>query len=88
MCMSVQLLKFRLFVTPWTIACQTRLSLGFSRQEYWSGLPFPPSQDLPHAGIEPTSPALAGEFFITKSLGKIWPGLNENEKMNEFSWIE
>ena len=45
----------QLFVTPWTIACQAPLSMGFSRQEYWSGLPFPPPRDLPHPGIEPES---------------------------------
>ena len=52
-----------LFVTPGTVAYQAPLSLGFSRQEYWSGLPFPPPGDLPVPGIEPTSPALAGGFF-------------------------
>ena len=53
----------RLFAAPWTVACQAPLSIRFPRQEYWSGLPFPP-QDLPDPGIEPTSPvspALAGE---------------------------
>ena len=56
-------------VTPWTVACQAPLSIGFSRQEYWRGLPFPPPRDLPNPGIEPTSPtslefpALAGRFF-------------------------
>ena len=52
-----------LFVTPWTIACQAPLSTEFSRQKYWSGLPFPPPGDLPDPGIEPrslASPALAG----------------------------
>ena len=52
---------------------QARLSLRFSRQEYWSGLPFPPQHDLPDPGIEPTSPVspvLAGRFFIPKPLGK------------------
>ena len=48
--------RVRLFATPWTVAHQAPLSLGFSRQEYWSGLPFP-SPDLPHPGIEPRSPA-------------------------------
>ena len=54
-----------LFATPWTVACQVPLSLGFSRQEYWSGLPFPPSGDLPDPGIKPkslTSPALEKPF--------------------------
>ena len=52
-----------LFATPWTVARQAPLSMGFSRQEYWSGLPFPSPGDLPDPGIEPTSPALAGGFF-------------------------
>ena len=41
------------FATPWTVACQAPLSMGFSRQEYWSELPFPPPGDLPNPGIEP-----------------------------------
>ena len=45
----------QLFVTPWTVACQAPLSMGFSRQEYWSGLPFPPPRDLPDPGIKPLS---------------------------------
>ena len=55
---------------PWTVAYRASLSTGFSRQEYWSGLPFPPPGDLPNPGIEATStvsPVLAGEFFTTKS---------------------
>ena len=47
-----------LFETPWTVAHQAPLSMEFSRQEYWSGLPFPSPADLPDAGIEPRSPAL------------------------------
>ena len=61
-----------LFVTPWTVAYQAPLSVGFSRQEYWSGLPCPPPEDLPNPGIEPMSlmsPALAGWFFPT---GTTW----------------
>ena len=58
------------FVTPWTIACQASLPTGFFRQQYWSGLPFPPPGDLPHPGIEPISPALAGRFFTTEPPGK------------------
>ena len=53
--------------TPWTVAHQAPLCMGFSRQEHWSGLPCPPPQDLPDPGIEPASltcPLLAGEFFI------------------------
>ena len=59
------------FLRPlWTVACQAPLSMGFSRQEYWSGLPFPSPGDLPNPGIEPasrTSPALAGRFFTTST---------------------
>ena len=75
--MCAQLLSHvQLFMTPWTIACQAPLSMGFSRQEYWSGLPCPPPGDLPTPGIEPTppqSPALAGGFFTIAPPGKpIW----------------
>ena len=69
--MHAQLLNFvQLFVIPWTVAHQALLSIGFSSQEYWSGLPFPPPGDLPDPGIEPTSPALTGGFFITEPPGK------------------
>ena len=60
----------QLFVTPWTAACQAPLFMGFPRQEFWSGLPFPSPRDLPDPGIEPTSPALAGAFFATEPPGK------------------
>ena len=50
---------------PWTAVHKAPLSMGFPRQEYWSGLPFPSPGDLPDQGIEPESPALAGEFFTT-----------------------
>ena len=51
----------RLFATPWTVACQASLLLGFSRQEYWSELPFPSPGYLPHPGIEPRSPVLQAD---------------------------
>ena len=54
------------FATPWTVACQAPLSMGFPRQEYWSGLPFLSPGDLPDPGIEPVSHAFAGEFFTAK----------------------
>ena len=59
-------------LTQWylTVACQPPLSMGFPRQEYWSGLPFPSPGDLPNPGIHPASPALAGGFFTTKPPGK------------------
>ena len=59
----------QLFVTPWTVACQALLSMEFSRQEYWSGLPFSSSEDISGPGIEPDSPALAGRFFTIEPLG-------------------
>ena len=58
------------FVTPWSVAHEASLSMGFSRQEYWSGLPFPSPGDLPDPGIEPTplaSPAFSGGFLITSA---------------------
>ena len=70
----VQSLSYvQLFATPWTVADQAPLSVGFPRQEYWSGLPFPPSGDLPNPEIKPkspVSPVLAGRFFTTEPLGK------------------
>ena len=51
--------------TSWIVASHAPLSMGFSRQEYWNGLPFPPLGDLPNLGIKPMSPALAGGFFTT-----------------------
>ena len=57
--------RVQLFATPWTVASQAPLSMGFSRQRYWNGLPFPLLGNLPDPGIEPKSPALAGGFFDT-----------------------
>ena len=57
------------FVTPWTVAYQALLSMGFPRQEYWSGLPFPSPGDLPDPGSEPACSYLAGRFFTTELLG-------------------
>ena len=74
--MSV-LSHIQLFSTPWTVACQAPLSMGFSRQEYWSWLPFPAPGHLPHPGIEPVFPALAGRFFTTAP-----PGPQKSPKAN------
>ena len=60
----------RLFATPWTVAHQAPLSIGFSRQEYWSGLPFPSPGDLPNPGIEPRSPALQADTLTSETPGK------------------
>ena len=66
---------------PWTITRQAPLSMGISRQEYWSGLPFPSPGDLPDPGIKPmslASPALAGRLFIT---GAIWEAQSLEEQV-------
>ena len=73
-CMLSHFSHVRLFATPWTVAHQAPLSMGFSRQGYWSGLPCPPPGDLPNAGIKPESLAsltLAGGFFTTSPPGKL-----------------
>ena len=72
----------QLFVTPGTVAQQALLSIKFSRQEYWSGLPCPPPRDLPDPGIEPRSfmsPAVAGGFFTTSTT---WEALH-----NIYLWL-
>ena len=64
---------FGAFETPWTLSHQAPLSMGFSRQEYWSELPCPPSGDLPDLGSEPVSPvsnALKADIFSPEPLGK------------------
>ena len=71
-CVCQSLSRVQLFATPWTVAHQAPLSIGLSRQEHWSGLPFPPPRDLPNPGIKPTSPeppALAGGFLPLGNLG-------------------
>ena len=82
------------FVTPWTVAHQAPLSIGFSRQGYWSGLPFSSPGDLPDPGIESISPALAGGFVTAKPPAKPQrpPGLEINRgilRMQPFSvlWV-
>ena len=63
---------FDFFATPWTVAHQVPLSLGFFRQEYWSVLPVPSPRDLPNPGIKPASPALAVRFFIHGATWETW----------------
>ena len=58
------------YATLWTVVHQAPLSMGFSRQEYWSGLPCPPAGDLPNPGIKPVSAALKGRLFATEPPGK------------------
>ena len=59
------------FTTPWTVAGQAPLSIGFPRQEYWHGLPFPSPGDLPNPGIEPGSPALQADSLLSEPAGKL-----------------
>ena len=61
----------RLFATLWTVAHQAPLSMGFSRQEYWSGLPFPSPGDLPNPGIKPGSPTLQADALPSEPPGKL-----------------
>ena len=68
--MCAYVLSLRLFATPWTVSHQAPLSMGFSRQEYWSGLPFPSPGDLLHPGIEPRSLALQADALPSELLGK------------------
>ena len=82
----------QLFVTPWTVACQAPLSMGFSRQEYCSGLPFPSLGDSPHPGIKPmslVSPALAGGFVTTSATWEalIEPGATKKDLGSEHGLV-
>ena len=71
MCVYAQSLSHvQLFAAPWTVAHQAPLSTGFSRQGYWSGLPFPSLRDLPDPGTEPESPALQADALLSELLGK------------------
>ena len=79
-CVCGQLLiRVQLFATPWTIACQAPLSMGFSRQEYWSGLPFPPG-DLPYLGVKPCLLHWQADSLPLNHLGSPIPqvGMNMN----------
>ena len=68
--LPLSLSRVQLFVTPWTVAYQAPLSIGFSRQECWSGLPFPSPGDLPDPGIEPGSPTLLADALPSEPPGK------------------
>ena len=69
-CSVKSLSRVRLFATPWTVAHQACLSMGFSRQDYWSGVPFPSPGDLPDPGIEPGSPTLQADALTSEPPGK------------------
>ena len=71
--------------TPWTVALQAPLSMGFPRQEYWNGLPFLSPGDLPHSGIEPVSPELTDGFFTAELPGKFILTMKVKVKVTQFS---
>ena len=75
--------RVRLFATPWTVAYQAPPSMGFSRQEYWNGLPFPSSGDLPNPGIELGSPELQADALPTEPPGK---SVEENRTTVSIPW--
>ena len=80
-CMLSHSSRVQLFATLWTVAHQAPLSMGFSRQEYWSGLPCPPPRNLPDSGIEPEF-VMAGRFFTTSTT---WEAHNGYESESEVS---
>ena len=76
-------------MAPWTVARQAPLSMEFSRQEYWSGLPFPPPGDLPHPGIEPASlvsPAFAARFFTISTITDLTGFHHKWKKKCDYVW--
>ena len=77
--------RVRLFATPWTVAYQAPPSRGFSRQEYWSRLPFPSPGDLPSPGIEPRSPALQADALTFEPPGK--PNLDSILKSRDITLL-
>ena len=82
--MHAQLLSHvQLFTTQWTIAHQVPLSMGFSRQEYWSRLPFLSPVDLPDLGNEPGSPALQADSLLTELRGVSWLSMVQDESLHE-----
>ena len=78
----------RLFVTPWTVAYQVPPSMGFFRQEYWSGLPFPAPGDLPNPGVEPRSPTLQADTLLSEPPGKSKMQIQFNGERRVFSTNE
>ena len=89
MCVYAQLLsRVRLFLTPWTVARQPPLSMGFLRQEYWSRLPFATPRDLPQLGIMPSSlisPTLSGRFFTTVKPGQEYRHKNPQQNFSQMN---
>ena len=80
--------RVQLFVTPWTVAYQVSPSMGFSRQEYWSGLPFPSPGDLPNPGIERGSPTLEADALTSEPPGKQKLDTEETSKQKKLKQRE
>ena len=78
--------RVRFFATSWTVAHQAPLSMEFSRQEYWSGLPFPSPGDLPNPGIEPKSPTLQADALPSEPHGKPQNLVGEREMNYNAAW--
>ena len=76
-----------LFETPWIVVCQAPLSMEFSRQEYWSGLPCPHPGDLPNAGIEPRSPTLQADSLPPEPPGKPWRYIDLDINPDSLNWV-
>ena len=90
MCCAQLLSHVHLFMTPWTAVHQTPLSMRFSRQEYWSGLPWRCSSpgDLPDPEMEPSSPALAGGFFINETNGSPPNNVMDHQNLLAVKYLE
>ena len=86
LCMLSRFSRVWVFATPWTVARQTPLSMGFSRQEYRSGFPCPPPGDLPDPGLKPASPALQADSIPTELSGKPWISFGWSQMMTELKW--
>ena len=76
-----------ILLAPWTVAHQAPLSMGFSRQEYWSGLPCLHPGDLPNPGIEPRSPALQADSLSAEPLRELWMGTDSALTAPNDSWV-
>ena len=85
-CLLSHFSRVWLFVTLWTAACQAPLSMGFSRQECWSGLPCSSPGDLPHSGIEPGSPTLQADSLPSETPWKPLSQWRSYEKQNYIEW--
>ena len=78
--------RVRLYATSWTVACQAPPSMGFSRQEYWSGLPFPSPRDLPDPGNEPRFPPLRADSLLSEPPGKPYNNLKKKSSKASILW--